>query len=392
MGRDMAERMGEGPCHLGVGMSTRSRTNKMPDKDDNHFNYSYNLTVEDSRFQTAALKRNVLWEDEEDFLVTALRVNASRRQKHPRIQGFVEETVPLYSLSDFKRCFRMSRGTFEVVLGELANRCEVPQELDRGGRKPISVEKHLLLTLWFLGNQEPFHSVADRFNVSESCAFNCLRRVCQALKNMAGTVIVWPKGERARDVVSGFKAKRGIPGVIGAIDGSHIPIKAPTSCPENYINRKGFHSVVLQAVSDHEMMFTDCYVGWPGSVHDARVLNNSSLKSVAEKFEDDSFLLGDSAYPSKTWLMTPCKDYGNLTAQKKHYNFLQSSTRMVVEKSFASLKGRFRKLKYMDMDIRHIPETVIEGLSARNALCVLAKLKNCHKQLQISHASSFMCA
>ncbi|KAL9950713.1 hypothetical protein ACROYT_G043259 [Oculina patagonica] len=265
----------------------------------------------------------------------------------------------------------MSRGTFEVVLGALANRCEVPQELDRGGRKPISVEKHLLLTLWFLGNQEPFRSVADRFNVSESCAFNCLRRVCQALKNMAGTVIVWPKGERARDVVSGFKAKRGIPGVIGAIDGSHIPIKAPTSCPENYINRKGFHSVVLQAVSDHEMMFTDCYVGWPGSVHDARVLNNSDLfNSVAEKFEDDSFLLGDSAYPLKTWLMTPCKDYGNLTAQKKHYNFLQSSTRMVVEKSFASLKGRFRKLKYMDMDIRHIPETVIAACVLHN-LCLL---------------------
>lgn len=178
-------------------------------------------------------------------------------------------------------------------------------------------------------------------------------------------------GERARTVVSEFKAKRGIPGVIGAIDGSHIPIKAPTSCPENYINRKGFHSVVLQAVSDHEMMFTDCYVGWPGSVHDARVLSNSDLSnSTDEKFEDDCFLLGDSAYPLKTWLMTPCKDYGNLTVQKKHYNYLQSSTRMVVEKSFASLKGRFRKLKYMDMVIRHIPETVIAACVLHN-LCLI---------------------
>ena len=64
---------------------------------------------------------------------------------------------------------------------------------------------------------------------------------------------------------------RGMPSVIGAIDGSHIPIKAPVLCPENYINRKGFHSVILQAVCDHRMLFTDCYAGWPGSVHDARV-------------------------------------------------------------------------------------------------------------------------
>ena len=123
---------------------------------------------------------------------------------------------------------------------------------------------------------------------------------------------------------------------------------------------------MLQAVSDREMMFTDCYGGWPGSVHDARVLSNSDLcNSIDEKFPDDSFLLGDSTYPLKTWLMTPCKDYGNLTAQKKNYNFLQSSTHVVVEKTFALLKGRFRKLKYyMDMEIQHIPESVI-------AACVL---------------------
>ena len=127
---------------------------------------------------------------------------------------------------------------------------------------------------------------------------------------------------------------------------------------------------MLQAVSDHEMMFTDCYVGWPGRVHDARVLSNSELcNSTEEKFPDDSFLLGDSAHPLKTWLMAPCKDYGNLTAQKTNYNFLQSSTRMVVEKSFALLKGRFRKLKHMDMEIQYIPESVI-------AACVLHNLSD----------------
>jgi hypothetical protein len=65
--------------------------------------------------------------------------------------------------------------------------------------------------------------------------------------------------------------------VIGAIDGSHIPIKVPSENRHVYINRKGFYSVVLQAVCNHKLVFTDCFVGWPGSTHDARVLRRSDL-------------------------------------------------------------------------------------------------------------------
>ena len=72
--------------------------------------------------------------------------------------------------------------------------------------------------------------------------------------------------------MEGFRKHKGLPGVRGAIDGSHIPVKAPQECPENYINRKNFHSVNLTAICDDEMRFLDCYAGWPGSVHDSRVL------------------------------------------------------------------------------------------------------------------------
>ena len=80
-------------------------------------------------------------------------------QKTCHIQGFVEETVALYSTSDFKRYFRMSRGTFEVVLEAFANQCEIPQQLDQGSRQPVAVEKHFLITLWFLVNQESFRAM-----------------------------------------------------------------------------------------------------------------------------------------------------------------------------------------------------------------------------------------
>ena len=64
---------------------------------------------------------------------------------------------------------------------------------------------------------------------------------------------------------------KGLDEVIGAIDGCHIGIKGQQFCNENYINRKGFPSLLLQAVCDHQYVFTSCYAGWPGSSHDAHV-------------------------------------------------------------------------------------------------------------------------
>ena len=240
---------------------------------------------------------------------------------------------------------------------ELANCPEIPLGHCHGGRPPISIDKQLLIFLWFLGTQECVRSISDRFNVTKSSVHVSCRRVCDAIKNnLAENLIKWPSGSRAVEVMEGFEEHKRVPAVIGAIDGSHISIKAPRECPENYINRKDFHSIVLQACCDHEMFFTNCYCGWPGSVHDSRVLRNSDIFDSASNRHDNFFpknshLLGDAAYPLKTWIMTPYKNNGHLTEQQKTYNYLHSSTRMVIERAFALLKGRFRRLKFVDIDI-----------------------------------------
>ena len=46
------------------------------------------------------------------------------------------------------------------------------------------------------------------------------------------------------------------------------------------------------------MVFLDIVAGWPGSVHDSRVLRNSGLyQTAAIKFPGDTHLLGDGGYP-----------------------------------------------------------------------------------------------
>ena len=84
------------------------------------------------------------------------------------------------------------------------------------------------------------------------------------------------------DVVRGFEEKWGFPQCFGAVDGSHIPIIPLCDSPTDYYNRKGFHSIVLQALVDHENRFMNVHVGWPGSVHDARILSNSEMFTKGE--------------------------------------------------------------------------------------------------------------
>ncbi|KAF4116949.1 hypothetical protein G5714_001502 [Onychostoma macrolepis] len=63
---------------------------------------------------------------------------------------------------------------------------------------------------------------------------------------------------------------------VGAINGCHVGIRDP-ALGQCYYNRKLHPSIILQAVRDHNAMFLDIFVGFPGSVHDSRVLKNSHV-------------------------------------------------------------------------------------------------------------------
>ena len=62
--------------------------------------------------------------------------------------------------------------------------------------------------------------------------------VLSAKNNITSQVIVWPFQERAHVAMDGFRRHRGLPGMLGPVNGSHIPIKAPEEWLENYVNRK----------------------------------------------------------------------------------------------------------------------------------------------------------
>ncbi|KAG0421109.1 hypothetical protein HPB47_002986 [Ixodes persulcatus] len=95
-----------------------------------------------------------------------------------------------------------------------------------------------------------------------------------------------------------FYAVDGFPGVVGAIDGTHVRIQGPPL---------------------HEEV-----------VHNSYVLSQSS---VGENFTADAYgglLIGDSGYPGRPWLVAPFRS--PTTPAECAYNQTHATTRSVVER------------------------------------------------------------
>lgn len=88
-------------------------------------------------------------------------------------------------------------------------------------------------------------------------------------------MIKYPNADEKAETAAFYQDKNGFPNIIGAIDGSHIRIDKPDEDPDSYINRKQYFSIHIQGTVDHRMKFLDVFIGYPGSVHDARVFKNS---------------------------------------------------------------------------------------------------------------------
>ncbi|CAG2223980.1 unnamed protein product [Mytilus edulis] len=319
-----------------------------------------------------------LFEDDEEeklqlyLLQTELE---SARKERVKTQGYFEVTIPRYLPDTFQRFFRVSRNTFEILCQQLGACPEMRTRLYRGGREELHSIKKVLLVLRYLASQETILEISDKFNVTEYTLLKYRRQVLEAVyNNMMGRIITWPTQNELPDVAQRFNdmGQYQFPGVIGAIDGTHIPIEAPRENPQAYFNRKKFHSVILQAVCKDNLEIIDINVGWPGRVHDAKVLRNSTVWEDGDRISGYGrfHLIGDGAYPLKRWLLTPFRDNGHLTAEQKKFNKSLSSKRQVIERSFGLLKGRFRRLKHINMiDIKEICNVVCTAVVFHN-ICI----------------------
>ncbi|XP_062391518.1 uncharacterized protein LOC134079454 [Sardina pilchardus] len=253
---------------------------------------------------------------------------------------------------DWKANFRMSRQSF-------AKLCDLMKEVmkpdDNPVRQPVPLNMRVAIVLYKLASCAEYRVVANQFGVHKSTVLKFVTLFCKGMvTSVMHQLIRTPTLEEARRTARRFEEKFHLPQIIGCIDGTHIPILAPSDGFKDFVNRKGWPSYVLQAVVDDTYRFWNISCKMPGSAHDANVLRQSVLFEKAHLLPKDPkdihgtsvdfYLLGDPAYPLLPWIMKGYISSPRQTPEQESFNVYLSSARTTVEIAFGRLKSRWRVL------------------------------------------------
>ncbi|XP_056460082.1 putative nuclease HARBI1 [Gadus chalcogrammus] len=283
----------------------------------------------------------------------------------------INPTVPVldryFNGQDTKTDFRLGREALAVLLDLLG------QERRHGWGATIET----LVFLFWLASGTSYRVVSRVFGMPRSTVHRIVHRVTEEVVAIRHKVIHLPKTpEDLVAVTNGFAGlarHRAFGKAAGAIDGCHVRIKPPSG-PDGhcYRNRKLFSSIILQAVCDHQGRFLDTYVGWPGSVHDSRVLRHSPLyRSLYPP--PGHFILADGGYPCLQHplpLITPYKrPVRGVGAQR--FNWHHSRARSIIERAFGMMKTRFRAIFLQALEVHHtfVPH-VITACAILHNICL----------------------
>ena len=148
--------------------------------------------------------------------------------------------------------FRVTRGTFTYILHDDISRQDTPMH------KAVTPNRRLAITLYYLASIAEYRTIANLFEVSVAFVSTCIKEVCEAISNKIVSPISFPSGDNLLKVIQGYDEDWGFSMCGGAIDGTHIPILALNESRIDYINRKGYHSIIMQAVVDHNQLVQRC--------------------------------------------------------------------------------------------------------------------------------------
>lgn len=205
-----------------------------------------------------------------------------------------------------------------------------------------------------------YRSLAYSFRMGRSTVASIIEETLAIIwKRLRPLYVKEPSYESCVAVSEKFQQKCNFPNVIGAIDGKHIRLKAPPHSGSNFFNYKSFFSIVLQGVADSDLKFIAVEVGAFGKESDGGIFSRSQLQNSMDSnafglphntpplpgsdIVVPYFLIGDSAYPLKPYLIT--RITSNLTYERRIFNYRHSRARRCIECAFGVLASKWRILK-----------------------------------------------
>lgn len=276
---------------------------------------------------------------------------AKKYGKVPRL--FRGRTCPYDTLTDveFRKDYRFTRPVFYKICGMLA------EDLERchGRGVDMTIADQVALSIHLLGRNVMQSDAARIAGCHQATVSRVLSLFLKGIVKRAGEYIKWPTSEECTEIRRAFLKRYRIPGIVGIIDGTHCRIQRPTDHEEDFVCRKGYHSINAGVVVDFEGKARWISATWPGSAHDSRVFKTSQLYAQLKAKEVEGAIVGDSAYGSEEFLLKPLNIVRN--SQEMRYNNAICSARSRIEQCFGVLKRQFHILHG---ECRYDPEKAAE--------------------------------
>ncbi|KAJ9684182.1 hypothetical protein PVL29_016596 [Vitis rotundifolia] len=259
----------------------------------------------------------------------------------------------------FESVFKISRKTFNYICSLVKeDMMAKPANFSASNGKPLSLNDRVAIALRRLSSGESLSIVGDSFGVNQSTVAQITWKFVESMEVRGLHHLQWPSTEAdMEETKSSFEKIRGLPNCCGAIDTTHIIMCLSTMGTSNnvWIDHQKKHSMILQAIVDPEMRFRDVITGWPGSLSESCVLQNSGFFKLSEEGKRlngkmielsegtylREYIVGDAGFPLLPWLLTPYKGKG-LSDFQSEFNKRHFATRMVARRALARLKEMWR--------------------------------------------------
>ncbi len=262
--------------------------------------------------------------------------------------------LEVYSDAELLRQYRFDGNHIRMIADLLRNSLE--HKDGRGGALTL-IQQACVALKFFASGAFQVNIAEMQFNIHESTVSRTVKNVSFALAHQMNQHIYFPSGAAAAANTATFYSRCKFPNIIGAVDGTQIPIQQPSIDGFAYFNRKQFYAINVQAVAAADGTFCDVVAKYPGSVHDSRIFKESRLCTRLEMGQLNGVLLGDSGYTLSNFMLTPYPV--GTTNVERTYQRLHGKGRVVVERAFGILKRRFPCLKLdLRVNLDRIPAVI----------------------------------
>lgn len=268
-----------------------------------------------------------------------------------------ERTFKVRRNIEDKNCFQLYRFNQQRIEWMAVYFFEDSQETRGGAIRPL---QKMQMVLRYVADPGFQTGVGEDLGVHQSTVSRHINSGMEAIVARVNDWIKFPVNHTdIRTAKDNWQTGYVMPATIGAIDCTHVRIDKPRGeFGDEFINRKGFPSINVQATCNSKYVFTSVDASYPGSVHDSRIFLNSDLYQYFIRSRTDCIILGDSGYRLFKFLMTPFKNPGN--AMQLNYNKVHTKERVVIEQCFGQLKRRFPALRYgLRIPLDRIPRFIV---------------------------------